>query len=227
MANSKEFDFSSISNSWWSAKNNTEIYALHKLNEARLKYIKRHIDFTKSSETSVLDFGCGGGLLCEPLARLGFDVYGVDQNEESINEAIKHSQKEGLKITYLNSIPKDKKFDLVCCFEVLEHVDDVHEVLNDLFNITKNGGMIFLSTINKTIFSLLTIKFAAEYILRIVPKGMHEFEKFLSPEKIDFLCSAKGLKKIDISGVFYNPITKECKFTKNTSGNYICAFKKP
>ena len=217
--------FTSFTDKWW-GYGDKQILSLHALNKLRLEYI---IGKTSVKGLKVLDYGCGGGLLCEPLTRLGADVDGFDVNPDCILAAKEHAKIQELNINYFGDAKyieskSNNFYDISCCFEVLEHVINPQEVLANLARLTKPRGLVFVSTINKTLFANLTVKFAAEYILNIVPKGLHEVDMFISPEDLNSIALSQGLKNIDTKGISYNPLTKQAKLTKSTMANYISCF---
>jgi len=217
--------FTSFTDKWW-GYSDKQILSLHVLNQLRLEYI---LSKTKVKDLKILDYGCGGGLLCEPLARLGADVDGFDVNPDCILAAREHAKIQELNINYfcdaeILQSAKNASYDISCCFEVLEHVKNPQDIIANLARLTKPQGLIFVSTINKTLFASLTVKFAAEYILNIVPKGLHEVDMFITPEELNKIALSQGLKNIDTKGISYNPLTKQAKLTKSTMANYISCF---
>ncbi len=223
--------FSNVSNQdqWWGLQNK-QMLPLHALNKLRLEYIKSKI--TNLQELKILDYGCGGGLLCEPLARYGAKITGFDENTDCIKAAQNHAKAQALDIFYTTTEPqpKDGLFDIVCCFEVLEHVSDPVSLVKKLANLVKKDGLIFVSTINKNLASLLLVKFAAEYILNIAPKGLHDAKMFIEPNKLIGLFAEQNCICGDAVAVNYNPINKTAKLSggikKHLTTNYIAHFVK-
>ncbi|MBL6785029.1 MAG: bifunctional 2-polyprenyl-6-hydroxyphenol methylase/3-demethylubiquinol 3-O-methyltransferase UbiG [Rickettsiales bacterium] len=227
--------FEKISDEWWSQTGKFAI--LHKFNFCRIAYIKDKIkeNFSLASDDlsklSVLDVGCGGGLLAEPLAQLGADVTAIDASVKNINVAKIHAQKQGLSINYMQSLiedmPKRKKYDVIMVMEVIEHVDNPKQFINNCSKLLKKNGIMFTATINRTLKSLMLAKFAAEYILRWLPMGTHDWNKFLKPSEIvDFLNEQEGIKYQDLIGAKYNILNDSWFKSKDVSQNYILMFKK-
>ena len=186
--------FSKIADEWWNPQG--KYRPLHKFNPARIQYIKENIieHFKVSNKSSpcknldILDIGCGGGLLCEPLSRLGANVTGIDASKKNINVAKIHSKKNNLKINYICSSPENlilkKKFDVILNMEVVEHVDDVNFFIKKSSEFLKKDGLMFVATLNKTLKSYIFGIIGAEYILRWLPVGTHDWDKFIEPSKL-------------------------------------------
>ena len=178
----------------------------------------------------ILDIGCGGGLISEPMARLGGEVTGIDAAKKNIKIAALHSRKNKLKINYLNESPeklKEKeKFDIILNLEIVEHVDDLNLYFNSCYNLLKKNGIMFTATINRSLISYIKAIIGAEYILRWLPIGTHDWNKFIKPEELEKMLSDKKFFTKDISGLEYNPILNKWKKSNNLSVNYIvCSFK--
>lgn len=214
--------FDNFSDEWWDE--NGALKALHSYNLIRIKYLIDNTNQTSLKKLKILDVGCGGGILCEPLARLGADVTGIDVNEKAIRVAINHSKKNKLKINYrnidINQI-KDKSFDVITCMEVLEHVDDINQIIYHSAKILKSGGIFIGSTINKTFSSYLFAILAAEKILKIVPEKTHSWGKLVKPNilKINFL--KNGFYRFNYNGVMYNPFNNSWRYSNLTNINYM------
>ena len=216
-------------NQWWNIKGNYKI--LHKINPLRLEFILNNFD-KSIRKKDVLDIGCGGGLISELLAKKNANVTGIDENIYNIKQAREHAKIGSIKINYKNQSldtfykKNKKKYDLILCLEVLEHVDDVKKTLDKISELMKPGATLILSTINRNLKSLLFAKIFGEYVLNWIPVGTHQFEKFLKPEEIvDFL----KLKKIEIKnikGMEFNPISNNWLLTDNTNINYFIVGKK-
>jgi 2-polyprenyl-6-hydroxyphenyl methylase/3-demethylubiquinone-9 3-methyltransferase len=223
--------FSDVSNQgqWWGVQNK-QMLPLHALNKLRLEYIKGKV--ANLQGVKILDYGCGGGLLCEPLARHGAKVVGFDENHDCINAAQSHAKAQALDIFYSSLDPQASHglFDIVCCFEVLEHVEKPDILIKQLVNLVKKDGLIFVSTINKNLASLLLVKFAAEYLLKIAPRGLHDADMFIEPRNLIKLFAEQNCSCLDIAGVNYNPISKAAKLSggikKHLTTNYISYFIK-
>ena len=236
--NKEEIDkFSNLAEEWW--KPNGKFKTLHKFNPSRLEFIIQLIkkNFIKDSGlnmplegVTILDIGCGGGLLCEPLTRLGANVTGLDAVEQNIKAASIHAKKNNLNINYVHSTVEDldinSKFDVILNMEVIEHVDNQQEFIKRSCDITNKNGLIFVATLNKTLFSLIFAKFTAEYILNLLPKGTHDWNKFLTPEEIYSFLIQNSFEVLDTVGISFNPINNSWDLSKSTKGNYIIAAKK-
>jgi 2-polyprenyl-6-hydroxyphenyl methylase/3-demethylubiquinone-9 3-methyltransferase len=235
--NKKEIEkFSKIAEEWWDPTG--KFKPLHKFNPIRISYIKENIlsSFNiKDNEkmlngVKILDIGCGGGLLSEPMARLGADVYGIDASNKNINVAKLHAKKSNLKIKYFCSSPEnfktDTKFDVILNMEIIEHVDNVNLFLKSCSKLLKKNGIMFIATLNKTLKSYLFAIIGAEYILRWLPIGTHEWEKFVKPEQLIDITKSCNLSLDDLSGVKFNLISDEWKISSDKSVNYIAKFIK-
>ena len=235
--NKKEIEkFSQIAEEWWSP--NGKFKPLHRFNPIRIKYIKDNIikDF-KINHTNlplkgldILDIGCGGGLLSEPMARLGANVIGIDASKKNISVAKIHLKKSNLNIRYYNSSPEKfktkKKFDIILNMEIVEHVDDVSVFINHTSKFLKKSGIMFIATLNQTLKSYLFAIIGAEYILRWLPVGTHEWDKFVKPENLINICKKNSLILKKIDGIKFNPVLDQWKISKDTSVNYISKFSK-
>ena len=218
--------FDKLSNEWWNEKGSFE--ALHAFNPVRIKFILNSVG--KSIKTlKILDIGCGGGILCEPLARLGAEVTGIDENEKAILVAKEHAQKMNLKINYIcgnfSDINFQKKFDVITCMEVLEHVKSIDLIIKKLKDTLKSGGFFVGSTINQTITSYLTAIFFAENILKIVPKNTHEWSKFIRPNKLKKILLMHEFSNIKFQGILYNFVLKKWNYINTEKINYLFASK--
>ncbi len=235
--NKKEIEkFSKMASEWWDPEG--KFKPLHKFNPIRIQYIKENItkNFKIKNKTkplsgiSVLDIGCGGGLLSEPMSRLGADVTGIDASDKNISIAKLHSKKNNLKINYLCSSPEKlkikKKFDVILNMEIVEHVEDVNFFLKCCSKLLKKNGLMFVATINKTLKSYIFAIVGAEYILRWLPIGTHEWEKFVKPEELKNILNKNKLSLKKIDGMNFNLINDEWSITKDLSINYIAKFKK-
>ena len=235
--NKKEIDkFSKIANEWWDVEG--KFKPLHKFNPLRIKYIKEkiinHFDVSSKSlplkNIELLDIGCGGGLLTEPMSRLGAKVTGIDPSKKNIDVANYHAKKEKLNIKYLCSSPEkiffNKKFDVVLNMEVVEHIEDLNFFINKSGKFLKKNGLMFVATLNKTLKSYIFAIIGAEYVLRWLPIGTHEWEKFVEPSNLISIAKKNDLKIDQIDGIKYNPILDQWKISKDTSVNYISKFIK-
>ena len=228
--------FTKIADQWWDPDG--KFKPLHKFNPARIKYIKRNIieHFKNNKKVNplkhlkILDIGCGGGLLSEPFARLGAEVTGIDASDKNIKVAKIHSKKSNLKINYICSTPEklnlDKKFDVILNMEVVEHVEDLNFFMMQSAKFLKKNGLMFVATLNKTLKSYVFAIIGAEYILRWLPIGTHDWEKFVEPSKLIDIGIKHNLKIDLVDGMKYNPISDQWKISKDKSVNYISKFIK-
>jgi len=216
-------------NQWWNKEGDYKI--LHRINDLRIKFILSKVK-KSIKKKSILDVGCGGGLATEPLAKKGAEVIGIDENNNNLKQAKKHALEKSLKINYINTSfdnfikNNKKKFDLILCLEVIEHVDNYKKTLEQITKIIKPGGFLILSTINRSLKSLIFAKYIAEYLLNWIPIGTHEFKKFLKPSEISNFLEMKNLKIVDIKGLEFNPIANQWSLTNNTNINYFIVAKK-
>ena len=211
---------------------------LYMFNPIRLEYIiekiKHHFQTNDKNNflnnLSILDIGCGGGLISEPLARLGGVVTGIDASEKNIKVAQLHSEKNNLNIRYINKSPDEfkefEKFDIILNLEVVEHVEDVNLYLKSCYKLLKKDGIMFTATLNRTFTSYLKAIIGAEYILRWLPIGTHDWNKFIKPEELEKYLMEKKFKTLDIKGLEFNPINSKWKRSDNLSVNYIICSKK-
>ena len=235
--NKKEIEkFSKIAEEWWNPEG--KFKPLHKFNPIRISYIKENIIETFKLENKknplkdikILDVGCGGGLLSEPMCRLGATVTGIDASDKNINVAKIHSQKDNLKINYFCSSPEkfkiDDKFDVILNMEIVEHVEDVNLFLSSCNKLLKKNGIMFVATLNKTLKSYFFAIIGAEYILRWLPIGTHEWEKFLKPEDLISIQKKNNLKLDKLNGMNFNFLKDKWSVGDDKSVNYIAKFIK-
>ena len=228
--------FSKIAAEWWSP--NGKFKPLHKFNPIRIKYLKENIiEHFKLKQTNsplkglnILDIGCGGGLLSEPITRLGAKVTAIDASKKNIQVAKFHAKKNNLKINYLCSSPEklnlNKKFDVVLNMEIVEHVEDLNFFIKKSSNLLKKNGLMFIATLNKTFKSYMFAIVGAEYVLRWLPIGTHDWEKFVKPDNLVSLAINSNLKLKKLSGMKFNPIIDKWSLSNDKSVNYIAKFKK-
>ena len=235
--NKVELDkFSKIAEDWW--KPDGKYKPLHKFNPVRIKYIKKSIiDHFKIKyerqplkKVDILDIGCGGGLLSEPISRLGAKVTGIDASQKNINVAKAHLTKSKLKIKYYCSSPENfktkKKFDVVLNMEIVEHVDDLNLFIKSTSKFLKKNGIMIIATINKTLKSYIFAIIGAEYILNWLPIGTHDWQKFVEPKQLINEAKKNSLHFKEICGVKFNPVFNNWNISKDTSVNYIAKFLK-
>ena len=220
--------FDELATEWW--KPDGSFRALHAFNFVRIKFIKDTLkkrSINSIRNLKILDIGCGGGILCEPLARLGAKVTGIDENKKAIEAAKEHSKKNKLKINYkalsYDEIKLNEKFDVILSMEVLEHIDDIGILISNSKKLLKKNGIFIGSTINKTLSSYLLAIVFAENILRLVPKKTHIWSKFIKTNRIKKELILNNFKNINFQGVIYNPINKQWKTIKDCSVNYMFA----
>ena len=232
--------FEALASEWWSA--NGKFRPLHMLNPCRLDYILDQIcaelrrvrtEARPLRELKLVDIGCGGGLICEPMARLGADVTGVDASEASIGAATAHASQSGLDIRYLCStaeslVERGERFDVVLALEVIEHVPDPGTFMGACAALLNPGGLMICSTINRTTRSFVMAIVGAEYVLRWLPRGTHDWRRFLKPAELDNLMVAAGLEPLDCKGLVFNPISRSWSVSfRDTGVNYVSACSRP
>jgi len=235
--NKKEIEkFSNIATEWWNPDG--KFKPLHKFNPIRIRYLKENIinHFDIKSKTqplrklNILDIGCGGGLLSEPFSRLGANVTAIDASKKNIEVAKFHAKKNNLKINYKCISPEKlkvkKKFDVVLNMEIVEHVSDLNFFIKKSSELVKKNGLMFIATLNKTLKSYLFAIVGAEYILRWLPIGTHEWDKFVKPNKLIEIAKKNNLKLKKINGMEFNPFFDEWNVTDDNSVNYISKFEK-
>ena len=228
--------FSEIAEEWWNPSG--KFKPLHKFNPIRIKYIKDNLinDFNLQNKKNpldgvkILDIGCGGGLLSEPLARLGAKVTGIDPIKKNIEIAKHHLKKSKLKINYLKSSPEKfqskQKYDVILNMEIIEHVDNINYFIQQSSKYLKKSGIMFIATLNQTLKSYLFAIIGAEYILRWLPIGTHNWQKFVKPDELFKICKKNSLKLKSFHGMSFNPIIDKWNISDDKSVNYIAKFKK-
>ncbi|MDG2250004.1 MAG: bifunctional 2-polyprenyl-6-hydroxyphenol methylase/3-demethylubiquinol 3-O-methyltransferase UbiG [Gammaproteobacteria bacterium] len=219
--------FEELASRWWDP--NSEFKPLHEINPLRMNYISRQINLANKK---VLDIGCGGGILAEAMAFHGANVTAIDLAEASLSVAKLHQLESKLDIDYRNisaeslAIQEPEQYDVITCLEMLEHVPDPGSIVNACFKLAKPGGQVFFSTINRNPKSYLFAIIGAEYILNLLPRGTHDFAKFIQPSELAAWCRESQLKLKDQIGMSYNPITKKYSLGKNIDVNYIAFYQK-
>jgi 2-polyprenyl-6-hydroxyphenyl methylase/3-demethylubiquinone-9 3-methyltransferase len=230
--NKKEIEkFSKMADEWWDPSG--KFKPLHKFNPIRIQYIKENIigNFKLKNKKkpldkiNILDIGCGGGLLSEPMTRLGANITGIDASSKNINIAKHHAKKNKLKINYICSSPEKlkikKKFDVILNMEIVEHVDDINFFINSCSKLLKKNGLMFVATLNKTLKSYMFAIIGAEYVLRWLPIGTHDWEKFVKPEDLKNILHKNNLNLEKLDGMNFNIIKDEWSISSDTSINYI------
>ena len=235
--NTKEIEkFSKIADEWWDP--NGKFKPLHKFNPIRILYIKENIIKTLNlnqkknplRNIKILDIGCGGGLLSEPMCRLGAKVTAIDASEKNINVAKFHSKKNNLNIDYICTSPEklkgENQFDVILNMEIVEHVNDVGFFLKSCSKLLKKNGIMFVATLNKTLKSYLFAIIGAEYVLRWLPIGTHEWDKFVKPNELIEILKENKLSLDKLDGMKFNLLTNKWMVSKDKSVNYIAKFIK-
>ena len=235
--NKKEIEkFSKIAEEWWNPSG--KFKPLHKFNPIRISYIKNNIikslkitDKNKPlKKVKILDVGCGGGLLSEPMSRLGAEVTGIDASKKNIEVAKIHAQKNNLKIKYVWGSPDnyktDTKFDVILNMEIIEHVDDISFFLKSCSKLLKKNGIMFVATLNKTLKSYLFAIIGAEYFLRWLPIGTHDWDKFVKPDDLIDILKKNNFILNELRGMKFNLINDEWNLSSDNSVNYIAKFTK-
>ena len=211
--------FSKLANEWWDV--NGKFKPLHMFNPIRIEYITEniinHFNIKKDKSNflkgiNILDIGCGGGLISEPMARLGAEVTGIDASEKNIKVASLHSKGNGLQINYLQSSPEklttSKKFDVILNLEIVEHVDNVDFYIRSCYKLLKNNGIMFTATLNRSFTSYVKAIIGAEYLLRWLPIGTHDWNKFIKPEELEKTLNQEKFSTLDVKGLKFNPLFK-------------------
>ncbi|MFK0166843.1 bifunctional 2-polyprenyl-6-hydroxyphenol methylase/3-demethylubiquinol 3-O-methyltransferase UbiG [Rhizobium sp. NPDC090279] len=230
--------FSAMAAEWWSPTG--KFKPLHKFNPVRLAYIRDHAseNFGRDPRSSrpleglrVLDIGCGGGLLSEPMARMGASVIGADPSEKNIGIASTHARASGVPVDYRAVTAEQlaeagETFDIVLNMEVVEHVADVEFFLSTCAKMVRPGGLMFVATINRTMKAAALAIFAAENVLRWLPRGTHQYEKLVRPDEIEKPLAASGLDIVARTGVFYSPLQDRWNLSKDMDVNYMLLAKR-
>ncbi|TYK66833.1 bifunctional 2-polyprenyl-6-hydroxyphenol methylase/3-demethylubiquinol 3-O-methyltransferase UbiG [Colwellia echini] len=224
--------FEEVASQWWDLTG--DFKPLHQINPLRVQFICQHIaqQFDGIQNLQAIDVGCGGGILSESLAKLGASVTGIDMGTEPLNVAKLHALEMGLPISYQKTTAEEKavesanSFDVVTCMEMLEHVPDPASVIHACATLVKPGGLVFFSTLNKSIKSYLLAIVAAEKVLKLVPNGTHDHDKFIKPSQLITWAEDFDLKCIDAAGIHYNPLTENHKLIDSLDVNYILCCRK-
>ncbi len=208
---------------WWDTEG--PLKTLHDINATRLDFIKQHVQLT---DLSVLDVGCGGGILCEAMASSGAKVTGIDAEPEAISVAQEHAKNNHLKINYLcTSVEayKDQRFDVITCMEMLEHVENPELVFEHCRRLLKPQGILFVSTISRTIKAYATAIIAAEYVLNLLPRQTHDYKKFIKPSELLAMARPWNFNLIDLKGMDYNPFLRSASLGSDIRVNYLMALQ--
>ena len=219
--------FSALAHRWWDQ--NSEFKPLHAINPLRLGWIK---SFVELNGRCALDVGCGGGILAEALAQSGAQTTGIDLSEKALKVAELHALESGVQVHYQAisaealALTEPASFDVVTCMEMLEHVPDPASVVKACASLAKPGATLFFSTLNRNPKSYLFAIIGAEYLLRLLPKGTHDYRKFITPSELGHFVRDAGLEIIGIKGLSYNPITQIYSLTNDTAVNYLIATRK-
>jgi 2-polyprenyl-6-hydroxyphenyl methylase/3-demethylubiquinone-9 3-methyltransferase len=220
--------FSALAHRWWDPT--SEFKPLHAINPLRLGWIQ---SITNLQGKRILDVGCGGGILAESISKAGATVTGIDLSSKALKVAELHQLESGTSVRYLTISAEDlakeesQSYDVVTCMEMLEHVPDPSSVVQACAKLCKPGGHIFFSTLNRNPKSYLFAIIGAEYILQLLPKGTHQYEKFIKPSELAQFTRAAGLEVIELKGMTYNPITQIYRLGSDTDVNYMMATRKP
>ena len=220
--------FEALASRWWDRE--SEFKPLHDINPLRTNYIDRHASLAGKK---VLDVGCGGGILSEAMSQRGADVTGIDMGEAPLNIAKLHALESGVSVKY-QQIPVEQlaeempaSFDVVTCLEMLEHVPDPASIIQACYKLVKPGGMVFFSTINRNPKAYAMAIIGAEYIMRMLPAGTHDYDKFIKPSELTRWCRAADLSVLDMTGMIYNPLTQEYSLKdQDVDLNYLVATRR-
>lgn len=220
--------FARLADAWWDKTG--EFKTLHDINPLRMAFIEQAVDLSRAK---VVDVGCGGGILTEALAQKAAETSGIDMAEPSLAVATEHAKQSGLTIDYRCMAVEDLaaqesgQYDVVVCMEMLEHVPDPSAVIRACAALLKSGGKLFLSTLNRNAKSYIQAIVAAEYVLRMLPRGTHDFRKFITPSELARMCRTAGLSTETVSGMKYQPLTQRYFLDADASVNYLLCARKP
>lgn len=226
--NAEKIKFDTLGRDWWDARG--KFRPLHEINSTRLAYINARAGITRKN---VIDVGCGGGILAEAMTGLNARVTGIDISEESLKCARQHGLQAGLSIQYEASSPeefaasREHHYDVVTCMELLEHVPDPLSVVAACVQLARPGGHVFFSTINRTVKAYLLGILAAEYVLKLLPAGAHDYAKFIRPSELAAWCRHSNLEVLDITGIRYIPFLHRAELTADTGVNYLLHARLP
>ena len=220
--------FNSLASRWWDTEG--EFGALHEINPLRLDWIRQ---YAKLAGSKALDIGCGGGILAESMSACNATVTGIDMAEAPLAVARLHQHESGAEVDYRESTAESLaaeepgQYDVITCLEMLEHVPDPSQVIRSCAELVKPGGHVFFSTINRNPKSYLLAVVGAEYVLGLLPKGTHDYQKFITPAELAGAVRDAGLEVVEIIGMRYNPFTRNCSLGKDVDVNYLLYARKP
>ena len=220
--------FEDLASRWWDEQG--EFKPLHEMNPLRLNFINNGSDLTNKM---VCDIGCGGGILSESMAQCGATVSGIDMGKAPLSVARLHALENNLEIDYQQITAEDlaqqkpASFDVITCMEMLEHVPDPASIINACFNLVKPGGSVYFSTINRNPKSYLFAIVGAEYMMKLLPRGTHDFAKFIKPSELDEWARIAGLELVNLKGISYNPFTSLFSQSQDVDVNYMVHYKRP
>lgn len=213
--------FAKLAAHWWDKHG--ELRTLHDINPTRIEFIEQFCSF---KDQYILDVGCGGGILCEPMAEKKGQVTGIDAEITAINSAKLHAERQGLSIDYQCTAIENfsaPPVDIITCMEMLEHVQNPELIIQHCARLLKPNGYLFLSTINRTITAYATAVVAAEYIFNLIPKQTHDYKKFIKPAELAAIVRAVGLTVVDIKGLAYQPLSRKASLQNSVAVNYLMA----
>ncbi|MEN3931664.1 bifunctional 2-polyprenyl-6-hydroxyphenol methylase/3-demethylubiquinol 3-O-methyltransferase UbiG [Microvirga sp. W0021] len=231
--------FAKLAETWWDPKG--PMKPLHKFNPLRIQYLRDAIctHFNRDVKSAqpldglrIIDIGCGAGMLSEPLARLGATVVGIDPAEKNVFIARAHAEGNGVTVSYVaetieDVVARGETFDIVLAMEVVEHVADVPTFMKSCCTAVKPGGLLFMATLNRTMRSFALAIVGAEYVLRWLPRGTHQWEKFVTPDELTSAIKANGVDIKEVRGVVYNPLRDQWSLSNDTAVNYLVTAVKP
>ncbi len=219
--------FDTNAQDWWNPQGTFK--TLHDINPLRLAFIAQHVDL---QHKQVIDVGCGGGILAESMAACAAQVTGIDMSEPSLAIAKQHAGQQGLHINYQQTLAEDMaekypgKYDIVTCMELLEHVPDPASVIHACTQLVTAGGYVFFSTLNRNLKSYLFAVLGAEYIFKLLPRGIHHYDRFIQPAELAHWARSAGLEMSAISGIDYNPLLHQCRLSSCVDVNYLACFRR-
>ncbi len=220
--------FDNMAARWWDTEG--AFRPLHDLNPTRLKFIRQH---SAIGGKKILDIGCGGGILSEAMARDGAEVTGIDMSQKALTVARLHAEEAGITLDYRHTSAEQHaathagEYDAVTCLELLEHVPDPASLIQAAAQLVKSGGRIFFSTINRNPKAYALAIFGAEYIMRLLPRGTHDYNRFITPSELARQARAAGLTLVQEAGIRYNPLLRTASLTRSVDVNYLMCFEKP